>query len=58
MCYERIKLGSFGGLWRILEFGSEDDVPHPAGDTEAVLVISKVVLKVVFLELLVVRRKA
>ena len=40
------------------ELGAEDAVPEAAGDAEAVLVVGKVVLQVVFLELAVVRGEA
>lgn len=44
---------SFGLHVRVLDFGSEDDVPELAGDAEAVLVVEKVVLQMILLELLV-----
>lgn len=41
---------------RDLQLSTEDAVPETAGDAKAVLVVGKVVLQVVFLELLVVVR--
>ena len=45
------------GRW-CLELGAEDPVPEAAGNTKSVLEVGKVVLEVVFLEPLIVRRKA
>jgi hypothetical protein len=45
------------GRWD-LKLSAEDAVPETTGDAKAVLVIGKVMLQVVFLELLVVERQA
>lgn len=47
-------------LWRGRwgELCAKDLVPEPAGNTESVLVVHEVVLKVVLLQLTVVRREA
>lgn len=42
------------GIWSKHQFRSKDSIPEATGDAEAVLVVGKVVLEVVFLEFLVV----
>jgi hypothetical protein len=44
--------------WWRGELSSEDHIPEPAGDTETVLVVHKVMLEMVFLQLSPVRRES
>lgn len=43
---------------RSLELSAKNHVPEAAGDTEAIVKVSEVVLKVIFLELFIVEREA
>lgn len=52
-----LSLDNLGRCWS-LKLCAENSVPEAAGDTETIVEIGEVVLKVIFLERLVVRWKA
>lgn len=59
-CTEEGRLLSLDNLVRrrSLKYSAKNHVPEAAGDTEAIVKVSEVVLKVIFLELFIVERKA
>lgn len=57
---EEMRLLSLDNLIRrrSLKLSAKNHIPEAAGDTEAIVKVSEVVLKVILLELLIVERKA